>query len=50
MEFYEINIFQVMTFRIYTLYNKRQMIKKLQSNKRKNRKCYRKCSNNFAVD
>ena len=27
MKFYEINICQVMTFRLYTVYNKHEMIK-----------------------
>ena len=27
MQFYEINIYQVMIFRVYTVYNKNEMIK-----------------------
>ena len=27
MQFYEINIYQVMIFRLYTVYNKHEMIK-----------------------
>ena len=49
MQVYETNIFQVMIFRLYTVYNKHEIIK-LTIKTEKNRKYYRKCSNNFAVD
>ena len=45
MQFHEINIYQVMIFRIYAVYNKHQIIK-LVIEPVKN--C--KCSNNFAAE
>ena len=38
-----------MIFRLYTVYNKHEMIK-ISNKPEKNRKCYRECPNNFAVD
>ena len=49
MQLYEINICQDMIFRLHTVYNNNEMIK-LATKSEKNRKYYRKCSNNFAVD
>ena len=49
MQFCEINICQVMIFRLYAVYNKHEMIK-IDSQTRENRKGYRKCSNNFDAD
>ena len=45
-QFYEINICQVIIFRLYDIYNKHEMTIKPE----KNHKYYRKCSTNFAVD
>ena len=50
IQFYEINICQVMIFRFYIFYNKHQMIKIGNKTRKKNRKYYRKCSNNFDDD
>ena len=44
MQFYEINICQVIIFRLYAVYNKHEMIK-LAIKPEKNHKYYRK--NNF---
>ena len=49
MQFYQINFCQVVIFRLYTVYNKHEMIK-IGSQTRGNRKYYRKFSNNFAAD
>ena len=49
MQFYEINICQLMICRIYTVYNKHEMIK-IGNQAEKNCKYYRKCWNNFAID
>ena len=51
MQFYETNISQGITFRLYTVYNKHEMIKIISSAKIKIiSKFYLKCSNNFAAD
>ena len=49
MQFYEINICQVIIFRIYTVYTKHDAIKSAIKPE-KNRKYYRKYWNNFAAD
>ena len=49
IQFYEINICQVMIFRLYTVYNKHDMIK-IDNETRKKAQVYRKCSNKFAAD
>ena len=48
MQFYEINAYQVMTFRLYTVHKKHEMIK-IVNQTRKNCKYYQKGSNNFAA-
>ena len=53
MQFYEINISQIMIFSLYAGYIKYEMIKIDKSNKRKLVNINvnsRKCSNNFAAD
>ena len=40
---------EVIIFGLDTIYNKHEKIK-IESQTRENRKCYRKCSNNFAAD
>ena len=49
MQFYEINICQIIIFRLYTVYNKHEMMK-IDNKPEKNCKYYRKCSNKFAAD
>ena len=49
MQFYEINIFQAMIYKLHTVYNKHEMIK-IGNQITENRKYYRKYSNNFAAD
>ena len=49
MQFCEINISQVMIFRLYIVCNKHEMIK-IDCKLEKNRKYYTKCLNNFAAD
>ena len=49
MQFYEINICQILICRLYAVYNKHEMIKIGYQNK-KNRKYYSKFPNNFAAD
>ena len=50
MQFYEKNIYQVIIFRFYTVYNKHEIAKKLAIKSEKNRKYYCKCSNNFSAE
>ena len=50
MQFCKVSICKVLIFRLYTDYNKHEMIKNWQQKREKNRKYYRKCSNNFAVN
>ena len=49
MQFHEMDICQDMIFKLYTVYDKHEMIK-LAIKPEKNYKYYRKCSNNFIVD
>ena len=49
MLFHELDICQIVIFRLFTVYNKHIMIK-IGYKPEKNRKYYRKCSNNFAAD
>ena len=49
IQFYEINICQVMILRFYTVYFKYEMIK-TAIKREKNRKYYHKYSNNFVTD
>ena len=50
MQFYEINICQVMIFRLYTLFITSLASYKLEMELEKYRKYYRKCSISFAAD
>ena len=50
MKFYEMNICQVMIFRLYTVYNKYEVIKIGNQTREKLQVLSRKCSNNFAAD
>ena len=50
IQFNEINICQIMIFRLYTVNNTHQIKKKLAMKPEKNRKYYCKCSNNFSID
>ena len=49
MVFFEKNVCQVMNLRLYIVYNKNELIK-LVDKPKKNRKYFRNCSNDFAVD
>ena len=49
MQFYEVNIYYAIIFRIHTIYNKHEIIK-IGNQTKKNREYYRKYSNNFADD
>ena len=49
MQFYDIDIPQIMISRLYSVYNKHGIIK-LAIKPEINLKYYRKCSNNFAAD
>ena len=48
MQFYNVNICQVMIFKFYAAYNKHDMVK-IGNKTREKHKYYRKCLNNFAV-
>ena len=48
-QFYEIDICQFIISRLYTVYNKHEMLK-IENQTREKHKYYRKCSNNFAAD
>ena len=50
MQFHEIDICQVMIFKIYTVYKKHEMIRINNQTREKNHKHHRKCSNNFAAN
>ena len=49
MRFYGKNIYQVVIYKLYAVYNKHEMIKS-DSQNRENPMYYRKCSNNFVAD